>query len=106
MDSLVKNAADEEQVKAASKKEKFGREREVSDLCFVLGTLAGRRFVHRILQQARTWQLSYAGPGQAEETAFREGMRNIGNWLWSEIEQANPEALLQIKKESKGDQNE
>lgn len=53
------------------------------ELDYVMRDPKGRAFVWRVLEQARTFRLSFAG----EEThlmAFREGRRSVGNWLLNE----------------------
>jgi len=47
--SLVKNAADEQQVKKAKQKEKTWRDRQLDDLYSILSTPQGRRFIYRLI---------------------------------------------------------
>jgi len=95
---LVKNAADEEQVKKASVKVELRREREMNDLASVLDTKHGRRFIWRFLGECGVFKSSFTGNSQ---TFFNEGQRNVGLKLLSEIDEAAPEAYMIMRKEAK-----
>lgn len=58
------------------------RER-VADIGFVMSSPQGRRVMNDLLKRCGVGRLSFAGPGQAEQTAFYEGQRNIGNYYWA-----------------------
>lgn len=58
---------------------------ELADLGFVMSSLEGRRFIHYLLSLCGIMKLSYSGPGKAEDTAFYEGQRNIGNNIFKTI---------------------
>lgn len=64
---------------------RIGRRREMEDLGFIMSTVQGRRFIHYVLELCGIMKLSYSGPGKAEETAFYEGQRNIGNNIFRSI---------------------
>lgn len=98
--ALVKNAADEAQVKEAENKAKRGRERELDDLRTILLLPGGRRFVWRYLEECGVFKTSFTG---SSETFFREGQRNIGLKLIADVTESDPNALVQMMKESKGD---
>lgn len=99
MNPLVKNAADIEQVKESGRKEKFNRERELDDLRFILSSQQGRRFYWRLLEKTGIFKVSFTGnPGWTE---FNEGRREVGLWALGEMNEACPEAWLEILKERK-----
>lgn len=82
------------------KKERRRRDREINDLRTVLAIPEGRRLLWRVLSEARMFQLSFT-PGLSDVTAFNEGSRNVGNWLFGEINEAKSEAFLQMQREYK-----
>lgn len=100
---LVKNAADKAQVKAAEYKQKRGRERELDDVRSVLSSAEGRRFVWRYLGEAGVFKTSFHGN---LETFINEGQRMIGLKLLSDINEANPNAYVQMLEESRRSQND
>jgi hypothetical protein len=95
--ALVGNAADEEQVKEAKGKEKRREEREQDDMIAVTSIPQGRRLLWRLLSECGVFRSSMTGDNY---TYFNEGRRDVGVRLLSEITQANPEAYLQMMKES------
>ena len=56
--------------------------RRLADIGFVMSSPEGRRVINDLLKRCGVGRLSFAGPGQAEQTAFYEGQRNIGNYYW------------------------
>lgn len=94
---LVKNAADESQVKGAEQKMKSARERELADMRFILSTAQGRRVIWRYLEACGVFQISFNHSGAI--TSFNEGMRNIGLKLLTDINDAAPEAYVTMLKE-------
>src|SRR5687767_10645516 len=99
MKPLVTNAANEGQVNEAEKKVKFGRDRDLSDVSAILATLHGRRFIWRYLTECRVFETSFNNSESI--TYFNEGMRNIGLKLLADVNEASPDAYLQMLKESK-----
>lgn len=96
--ALVRNAADRKQVGFAEKREKNDREFELEDLREVLKTAAGRRFVWRLLGKFKWGQAVFdQDPGQM---AFNAGIQNAGNFLVSEITEADDQQLLVMMQES------
>ena len=55
---------------------------KLADIGFVMSSPEGRRVMNDLLKRCGVGRLSFAGPGQAEQTAFYEGQRNIGNYYW------------------------
>lgn len=100
--SYVKNAADETQVREADGKVKRGRERELNDICALLSTREGRRFIWRYLGKCGVFTTSFHNSGSV--TAYNEGGRNIGLMLLADVNDASPDAYLTMMKENKGDQ--
>lgn len=96
--SFVKNAADEDQVKEAEVKVKHGRDLELNDIRFVLGTVQGRRMLWRYLAACGVYKSSFTGNSQ---TFFLEGQRNIGLLLLADIQDASPEGYLLMMQEAK-----
>lgn len=101
-DALTGNAADEEQVKGAKRREKQQRRQEVLDLESVLSLPGGRSFIWRLLASCGCFEQSYV-PGDSYATAFNEGRRGVGNPLLAEITNEFPEHYLRMMKEAKGE---
>lgn len=98
--SLVKNAADKEQVKKAGSKAERIREQELNDIRFLLSREQGRRFLWRYLEICGVYRSSFTGNSQ---TFFNEGERNVGLKLLDDIMEAAPDAYLVMLKENKGE---
>lgn len=98
MKSLVKNAADEGQVKEAKGLEKNSRKRELADLLTVASTIQGKRFIWRYLTQCGVFKTSFTGNNQ---TFFLEGQRNIGLQLLTDVNEADPQLYVDIMKANK-----
>lgn len=96
--SLVRNAADPKQVGIAEKREKDDRERELGDLRAVLSTVEGRRLLWRLLGKFKWGQAVFNV--DATVMAFNAGMQNAGNFLVSEITEADDQQLLVMMQES------
>lgn len=79
---------------------KAERDKELDDVRDVLKTASGRRFYGRILEHCRPFTESYV-VGMPDVTANNEGRRMVGNWLWSELLEADTEKWFQILRERK-----
>lgn len=94
------NAGDEAEVKGATQRDTLRLERERADLLALLDTPAGRRFIWRKMAECGVFS-------QCEELNARvylfEGRRSIGLKMLAEIDEAKPEALLQMMQEAKSD---
>jgi hypothetical protein len=66
----------------------------------VCKTPEGRRFVRRVLGECGVYQSSFTG--DAQTTAYREGMRSIGLWLVSLFDNC-PETYIQLLTEKSND---
>lgn len=75
------------------------REGELADLRAVLSTAWGRRFFWRLV--ARCGPMQSAFDTNALIMAHKEGERNIGRWLWAEMEASYPEAWETMRAEAK-----
>lgn len=95
---LVTNAADPEQVKTASRKEKNSRELELADFAAVMATEQGRRFIWRLLDETGFQKSSFTGNSA---TFFNEGMRNVGLKIWADMNEACPDRYVQMLNEAR-----
>jgi len=93
------DAGNPEAVKERGSKEQRRVKREHADLSAVMDTAEGRRVIWRMLARCRVHEISFA-PGQpAETTAFFEGHRNVGNWLFAELQTRHADAYALMAKE-------
>jgi hypothetical protein len=76
--------------------ERERRNREVEDFKWLMSDARGRRFVWRILEKAGVYRSSFTG---SSETFFREGRRDVGLWLMSEIHDHALEAYVRMMRE-------
>lgn len=74
------------------------RERELGDIRKLLAIPEGRRFLWRLLGDAKVFAASYAG--EAPATFFNEGKRDIGIKVLQEILAAKPDAFSQMQREA------
>lgn len=94
---LVKNAADEEQVKEAARKEKYRRDVDLEDVKTLLGLPQGRRFIWRLLKQTKVFESVWSPSAQIH---YNAGRQDFGHFIMGEVVKANPDALVQMMKES------
>jgi hypothetical protein len=59
-----------------AEEERRRRDQEISDLCKVMGSKEGRRFMWRLLSEAGVYRLSFSS--DLATMAFNEGNRNAG----------------------------
>ncbi len=71
---------------------------EREDLKWLMGSKRGRRIVHRLLERAGVWQLSFNT--NAMTMAFNEGRRNEGLALTNALTIACPEQWANMIKEN------
>lgn len=93
------NAADPEQIREATAKEKLMIDQEAADMKAVLETPQGRRMLWRFMEASGVYTQSAVQSGSW--TYFNEGRRCIGNMILSKILQAGPEYYLQMMNENK-----
>lgn len=70
----------------------------VSDMQWLMGDVRGRRFVHRLLERAGIYRLTFTG--DALSSAFNEGQRNSGLRLMNELLQHCPKRLSEMQREN------
>jgi hypothetical protein len=96
---LVTNAANEEQIKEAEFKVNDARDQELDDIRYLLQSHQGRRFFWRLL--GKCYENENTFDTNALIQSFKNGTRNVGLFVKSEIIQANEDAYLKMMKESK-----
>ena len=94
----MENVADPKRIDEKKYKEKLFKDKEKSDLKFLLNTEQGRRFIWRYLEFCGVYKSSFTGSSQ---TFFLEGQRNVGLKLVAEIVDAQPEMYLKMMIENK-----
>lgn len=72
------------------------RKIEVEDVKWLMAHKQGRRFVTRLLDKAGVYRTSFTGNS---ETFFREGQRNLGLFVLSEVMEVTPDQHAQMLKE-------
>lgn len=82
-----------------AKEERLAKEKEESDLRFVMSSKQGRRFIHRQLSRAGIWLSSFNTNNAV--MAFNEGRRNAGLALLNEIMETCPERYAEMLDEQK-----
>ena len=90
---LVKNAADESQVRQAEVNMKLLDEKNFNDLKFILDSDQGRRFMWRVLSECGVFQTSFR---TSSEIYYLEGRRSIGLKLLAEIMDCDPQAYIKM----------
>ncbi len=97
--ALMRNASNPKEVKAAKQKEVRTRDVELDDVRHLMASEAGRRLAWRLLAKARVFETTFHPSGS--QTAFNEGMRNLGLLLLSDINEACPDAFLSMQSEAR-----
>jgi len=92
------NAGSSADVGQRTKGVKLRKLQQSEDLRSVLDSYKGRAVLWRLLEQCGVYRLSYSG--EALESAFKEGNRQIGLWLLSEIQSVVPGAYLKMQQEA------
>ena len=68
------------------------RRQDVQDLRALLHTREGARFLSRLFDLTRVFEISYVA-GDAGATAFHEGARNVGLPVYADVLEADENAL-------------
>lgn len=68
------------------------RKQDVQDLRALLHTREGARFLSRLFDLTRVFEISYVA-GDAGATAFHEGARNVGLPVYADVLTADENAL-------------
>lgn len=100
MEAKSENASDEGQINKAKQKVESKRDQELNDMRFVLAHPQGRRVMWRMLERCGVYRTSFTGNST---TFFNEGERNVGLKLLADIEEADLDAYIKMKRETKGD---
>lgn len=82
-----------------AEEERRQREREISDLCKVMGSKEGRRFMWRLLSDAGVYRSSF--DSDVAMMAFNEGNRNIGLKLLNDTMTACPQHYARMLDEQR-----
>ena len=76
---------------------KAQREQELSDICHVMSTVQGRRFVWRILASGRIFHFCFTGNS---ETFYNEGIRESHLGYYNDVMEACPDKFWLAQKEN------
>lgn len=98
--ALVRNAADEKQVKTAKRKERHREEDADNDMRRLLDTDFGRRFLWRYMTELKVFGSVW---DPTVRIHFNEGRRDVGRQMMAEIIKANPAALVEMMAQGKKD---
>lgn len=71
-------------------------ERDVADFLSIMKTPEGRRFLARLMDRTHMFASSFTGNSQ---TFMLEGERNIGLWLWDQIQADALDLFVTMQKE-------
>lgn len=93
------SAADPKQVTDAKKRERRLSSERVEDVRWVLSTVQGRRFFWRVLELCGVYSSDESMSTNSE--FFQKGKRIIGLTLLRELNEARPEAYLEMVSESR-----
>ena len=99
----IYNAADPKKVRAAHKKEIRGREREIEDLRYVLRSSQGRRVIWGLLCKCHAFASVFDPSGS--KVYYNAGKQDIGHWMLSEIQEVDPNKLIEMMIEEKDEKN-
>lgn len=78
-----------------------GESQHAGDIARLMAEPWGRRLMWRWLEFGGVHRLSYAGPGQGEQTAFAEGTRNFALMLFASVMEHAPEQWPVMQQEAK-----
>jgi hypothetical protein len=87
------NPGDSDHVAKRRKTAKFERETELEHLKLLLESLAGRKFLWRLVTEQ-------CGLYASIETMVDEGKRRVGLWILNEIKLADPQAFVNMQAEN------
>lgn len=77
---------------------KVERDQEKADFAWLMNDKRGRRFIWRMLETTGVYRSSFTGNS---ETFFREGARNVGLKLISDIHEFAPDAYPMMLEEQR-----
>lgn len=93
--------AQQDQQRDAGVRKRVVREREASDIKWLMSSPRGRRLMRRLLAMAGPTRLSF--DTNAMRMAFNEGRRNLGLQLLDEVMELCPEMYTVMEKEFRDD---
>ena len=88
--------AQERDAEAQGLEQGVRRKQEIEDLKWLMAHKQGRRYVWRLMEKAGVYRTSFTGNS---ETFFREGMRNLGLFVLSEVMEVTPDQFALMLKE-------
>lgn len=94
---MTRAATNAKQAQATAEADRLQREQDVADLCEVMGTPAGRRFVWKLLGETGLYRSSYHPSALIH---FQEGQRSIGLSLLARLTDECPAAYLTMQSEA------
>lgn len=92
-----RNARDPKAVADASRRERDRAKRDTADLRWIMSDPRGRRFIWRLLGITGIFRSSFTGNS---ETFFREGERNVGLKLLTEVTRDANDLYLTAQQEA------
>ena len=100
-EALVRNCADEEQVKEAKLREGLSKDKELSDIYAIMSSVPGRRYMFGLIEFCGVYKTSFTGD---DRTFFLEGSRNVGLKVLSDIQESCAEFYTKmIEENNKGE---
>jgi hypothetical protein len=90
---------DDSQQQASREKQEAESRKFAEDLRWIMSDKRGRRYMWRLLEQTRVYQLSLV-LGAFDQTAFNEGQRSIGLKYLAELDRVCPERYEEMVKEN------
>jgi lysyl-tRNA synthetase class II len=94
---LVKNAADEKQVKDAKFTVEERRRQELNDLRQVLSSVSGRRFVWRVMSHCKAFASIWDSSAKIH---YNAGKQDVGHFLIAEVGEADQDAFFLMMQEA------
>lgn len=98
-DDMFTTHYDDEQIDRASERD-MNRVLDELDFEKLVNGVEGRRFIRRLLAETGVNSQSYAG--DTHLTAYREGRRSIGLWIY-DLFKAYPDGYIKLIKETNND---
>jgi len=89
---------EEHEEKEVKIKVKNAKRQDILDLQNILAQKWGRRVIWKYLEFCKIFTTSMTGNNW---TYYNEGQRNVGNKILADVMEANPDAFIQMSKESK-----
>lgn len=99
LEGQLGETADPKAIKEKTRKASSRAQRDIDDLATILSDIRGRRFIRRYLDETGVFKQPFNNSGSI--TAFNCGMMNVGQKLWAECNEADPEALILMQAEFK-----